>query len=209
MTEARRLPGRRAVAALLVTCWIAAGCGIGSGGYPNTEELQGPWRPEPLAVDPVTIAAGERACRERSGDLAEPKDRLVAVDARGGNRLFLIFAGPPADSSLCELRMDSAGGVSLVGASGSGGGAPFEALLPGAVVITGSGGGGSDNGAWTSVIGRSGSAVTDVRILVPGGPVVRASVGGGWFAAWWPTSQFSVTVEGFDATGKKIGETSQ
>jgi hypothetical protein len=209
MTEARRWPARHVVTAVLAASSIAAGCGVESGRYATIEELRGPWRAEPIPVDPAMIAAGERACRERSGDLTAPKDRLVAVDARGGNRLFLIFAGPPADSSACELRMDAAGNVSMVGASGSSANAPFEALAPGDVVIMGSDGGGFAAGEWRSGMGRVGSAVTAVRLVVPGGPTVRASVGGGWFAAWWPSSQFSFTVEGFDATGQKIGEAKQ
>lgn len=199
----------RAVTGLLAASWIVSGCAVGSGGIATSQELQGPWRPEPLVLDPATISAGQRACLARPGDVTVLAGRFVAVDARGGNRLFLLFDSDFGDFSACELRMDAAGNLSFVGSSGMGNGAPFQALAPGAVVITGSDGGRNGGADWVSVTGRVGAAVAAVRVLAPGGPTVRASVGGGWFAAWWPGSQSGFTVEAFDATGEKIGDAKQ
>jgi hypothetical protein len=63
--------------------------------------------------------------------------------------------------------------------------------------------GGADES--TAVYGRIGQAVVAVRIAVGNDPVVRASVGGGWFAAWWPSAKVGI-VQGYDVTGKKIAE---
>jgi len=106
--------------------------------------------------------------------------------------------------------MDAAGTLRVVGASGTSSVAPLDALMPDEVMIMGGGqGSGIGTSEWSSVTGRIGSAVAVVRVVVPGAPTVRASVGGGWFAAWWPTNQMSFMVEGYNATGQRIGEARQ
>ncbi|HEV8489745.1 MAG TPA: hypothetical protein VGQ58_08175 [Candidatus Limnocylindrales bacterium] len=199
-----------ALLAVLAVAWAAAGCGtFATDRVEKIADIRGPWRPEPLVIDQATIAAAEEACQDaraiRDPALA-PVDRLVAVDARGSGRLTLIFAGAGAAFMECELRMDTQGDLSMAGGSVQGGGGPVVFLDQDDVVIVAAGGMiGAGDGS-SVVYGRIGQAVAAVRVVFASGTVVRASIGGGWFTAWWPTDEMGLVVEAYDATGRKIGE---
>jgi hypothetical protein len=207
-----RLAMRRLIAAVLSAGLIAAGCaGLTGGGFATNDELRGPWRPEPFSVDPSTITAAEQFCGAPGiGGGMVQGGRLVAVDARGGSRLTLLFAGVGADSSQCDLRIVASGTFAIIGTSASTSSGPADFIAPNDVIIVGGGqmrGIGAEE--WSSVVGRTGPSITAVRVGFESGSSLGASVGGGWFAAWWPTTQTNFVVQGFDASGRKVGEVKQ
>jgi hypothetical protein len=60
-----------------------------------------------------------------------------------------------------------------------------------------------------SIYGRSGPGIASVRVTPAGGPEITASMGDGWFGAWWPFKGGdlpSVIVRGYDASGRYLAE---
>lgn len=198
---------RRLVAALLAAGFVALGCStLAVDPYARTEDFAGPWRAEPMSIDPATVAAAEKACQDARIIVREEVgavDRLVAIDARGSSRLTLVFAGPGKASMECQLVMDAKGNMSMTG--GVVQDVPSLLIGPGELVIVGSGGmtGHADD---SSVLGQVGAAISGVHLVFDSGAVVRASVGNGWFTAWWPAHDMSFVIQGFDASGRKIAE---
>ena len=162
-------------------------------------------------MDPSTITAAEQFCGAPGvGGGMVQGGRLVAVDARGGSRLTLLFAGVGADSSQCDLRIEASDTFAIIGTSASTSAGPADFVAPNDVIILGGGqmrGIGAEE--WSSVTGRTGPAITAVRVEFANGSGLGASVGGGWFTAWWPTTRTNFVVEGLDASGNKVGEARQ
>lgn len=202
---------RRPIWGLLATlaiAWATAGCGtFNVEPVAKLEDIRGPWRPDPLAIDQTTLAAAEDACRDArkvGGPELAPLDRLVVVDARGSERLTLLYAGAGRSFMQCELRVHARGELSMAGGWSQNQPGPDLLLAPDDLVIVQSGGVLGDIVLASNVSGRIGPAVAGVQLVFMDGTVVRASVGGGWFTAWWPTDDMDFVVEGFDATGDKI-----
>jgi hypothetical protein len=202
-----RLPMRRLLAIALATGLVFTGCStLAVDRFARNEDIVGPWRAEPMPVDPKTVTDAEASCedaRPRLGADHATGDQLVAVDARGGGRVVLIFAGPGNNFMECQLLMDAKGNLRFAGGVVQ----DVPALLVAAneLVVIGAGGMlGSDEAS--SVSGQIGSAITDVHVVFASGGVVRASVGAGWFTAWWPNHDMGFVVQAFDPSGRKIAE---
>lgn len=197
----------RRIAVLLAVCWIAAGCStFAVEPYARSEEIRGPWRADPLSVDPATVAAAEKACldvRVQMGPDLTPADHLATIDARGGSRLTLTFLGPGSAAMECHLVMDAKANLAVAGGFVQDTSGPV--VGPGEIVVIGAGGMTSSPES-SSVSGHVGAAIAEVRVVFASGSVVRASIGGGWFNAWWPTHDMGFTVQGFDVTGRKVRE---
>lgn len=176
-------------------------------------QLRGDWQATPMPLDPAVVVAAERACRAEGVPAGAPAGApglqgitpahtLRVADARGEGIITLIFASPNG-SATCLREIGD--GVLLPGSGGStsGGDAPLP-LEPDEVRVTGSS---SMGGAemQSTVEGEVGANVAFVRIVVDGVPI-DASVGGGWFTAWWPGEQAEFRVEGYDAAGTRIAE---
>lgn len=198
---------RRLVATVVAAGLVAAGCStLAVDRVARDEDIRGPWRAEPMALDAATAAAAEKECegaRVRIGADQRPGDKLVAIDARGGGRLTLLFAGPGTQSMECQLLMDGKGVLSIAG--GVVQDAPALLVAPDELVVVSAGGmtGHVDS---SSALGQIGDAISGVHVAFASGATVRASVGGGWFTAWWPAHDMAFVVQGFDASGRKIVE---
>ena len=132
---------------------------------------------------------------------------LTAVDARGGSKVMLVFAGP-TETADCLAIVDANGGGSSMG--GSSGGEPVVPPAPGAVVIESFGEGGSFGPGQevTTLMGQAGPGVAVVEITTSTGRSIRASLSSsGWWAAWWPTDDPYKVVTGFDAFGRPTDST--
>lgn len=196
---------RRLLAAVLAAGLVGSGCStLAVDRVARDEDIRGPWRAEPLAIDAATVAGAEEACQDARVQVgAAPVDRFVAIDARGSSRLTLIFAGPGTASMECQLVMDAKGDLSISG--GVVQDAPALLVAPDELVVVAAGGmtGHVDS---SSALGRIGEAISDVHVVFASGAVVRASVGGGWFTAWWPAHDMGFVIQGLDASGRKIAE---
>jgi hypothetical protein len=209
-----RLAMRRPIGAILAAAFALAVVAVGCGTFAfepvaTLDDIRGPWRPAPLAMDNATIAAAGDACqdaRKVGGPDMAPLDQLVVADARGSGRLTLLYAGAGRSFMQCELRVDARGELSMIGGWSQNEAGPELLLAQDDVRIVQSGGVLGDAGLASYANGRIGPAVARVQLVFIDGSVVRASIGGGWFTAWWPTDEMAFVVQAFDATGNKIGE---
>ena len=188
-------------------------------GVPATlAELTGPWRPEPLMLDPNMAAAVDRACRT---DPEFPAGvQLVVIDARGSSKLFAAYAGPGGAEAECGyIDVAPTGEISGSLSGTSIGDRP--ALAAGRMAIDGGGGGSDDRGVvYQYVIGRAGAGIRRVILDVAGIGPVTATLRDGWFVAWWPVGepikpagapgphvpQKAYTVTGYDALGQPLDQ---
>jgi hypothetical protein len=171
----------------------------------RTHDLADPWQARPFAVDPALIEAGEKICRDLARNMVQPILPLVLVDARGDNRLLLLFAGP-ADISECFLTRDRAGQLAWDSGAGSDGG-PEPPLRPTEVRFIGAGSADHPIHPTSHGVGRVGIAMSSVELRPPSGVVVQASLNRGLFAAWWYglDQDTVIVVRGYDATGRLVG----
>jgi hypothetical protein len=184
---------------------VAAGCASLLPGGGRTD-LGGPWLAEPFAVDQSIVATAEQMCRRQSGPVVKADSTLAVVDARGDGRLIIAFAGRTS-SALCEIEAGPDGEMHVQGAGGMESTEPLPALGPTEVRtdgVTGSESG--PGGSRSSVTGQAGPHVATLVVVTRSGLRIRPSLGrDGWFAAWWPTLEMEVVVEGYDASGALVG----
>ena len=147
---------------------------------------------------PVGQVSTTRVVAVRGSEIEVRADTVV-----GEEPMEIRAAGPGKASMECQLVMDAKGNMSMTG--GVVQAVPALLVGPGELVIVASGGmtGHPDD---SSALGQVGSAISDVHVVFDSGAVVRASVGNGWFTAWWPAHDMSFVVAGFDASGRKIAE---
>jgi hypothetical protein len=212
----RRPPAHRRTARLagplVALSALVGGCGEAEIVPLPSHDLSEPWQAQPFAVDQALVIAAEQKCREGNVGIAPPGSQLVVVDARGGNRLTLIFVAPTANGQ-CFLKRDPAGRFTPDGGEGEGSSNAWPALGPTEVTFNGVGSADSPpdpNGAITAtshLLGRAGAAVASTEVVLPSGVSFLASLNRGWFAAWWPglDHDAAVIVRGYDASGRLVG----
>jgi hypothetical protein len=182
---------------------IVAGCASEAAPFEPSRSLMDPWQPTPFGVAQATIIEAERVC---SGlDIPREDLPLVAVDARGGTLLYLVYAGPAAETD-CILQFDGSRATGDAGGSSSSGDA-IVSPGPGEVTVFDSGiGGGFDNLAYTTLIGLVGPGVNRVEIVTTTGRRLDAALGPtGWFAAWWPGNDEYASTAAYDPMGARTG----
>lgn len=192
-----------AVAVLGVVSLLVGACGDQEIIPAPTHDLAEPWQPRPFAVDPALIAAAERICRNPAQPAALS---LVVVDARGANRLFLLFVGP-GETAECFLKRDPTGRLTSDGGGGGSTDPPPPAPRPTEIRFNGAGSSDTPEGPWSYGVGEAGLAIALVELTSPSGVVLQASLNRGWFAAWWPglDHDAQIVVRGYDAGGRLVG----
>jgi hypothetical protein len=190
----------------LVLIVLTAGCGEAEIIPAQSHDLGEPWQARPFAVDPALVMAAERICREPAQHMFPAGLPLVVVDARGDDRLLLLFAGP-ADTSECFLMRDRTGQLRWDSGGGSGSDPPPPALRPTEIRFSGAGSSDVPGKPWSYGIGQAGMAVASVELTPPSGDTVQASLNRGWFAAWWYglDHDAGIVVRGYDAVGGLVG----
>jgi hypothetical protein len=196
----------RTVAALLVAL---AGCGGPAiddqprAPVARFHDLSGPWRPQPFEVALDVLAAAEQTCRATPEVHVPAAARLGLVDARGGGRVDLVFI---ADNAVAQCQLDVRGDRFQFAGAGTAnevGAVDPSQLFPVSFGSTSGGGPGEDS---AEVLGRAGENIREVRIAMQAGGQVLASLGRGWFHAWWPGSSLQVVMRGYDAAGGVVAE---
>lgn len=185
--------------AILVALLLAACAPTASG--PPTEapdgaiaaQLFGPWSANPFGVPPAIAAAVDGACRtfQRDADMDfQPGQAMVVIDVRGAGVAQVWYAGPNGVSASCQdVTLDPAQAAAVLGGgSSSSGGGPQVAVAPNSILVIDRIGSGVPGVPVEKsyVSGKVGAGITRVQIEQPGRAPVVATIGRGWFAAWFP-----------------------
>ncbi|HEU4921384.1 MAG TPA: hypothetical protein VFT20_16730, partial [Candidatus Limnocylindrales bacterium] len=108
----------------------------------------------------------------------------------------------------CDLEVGPDGELLVQGAGGMQSTESLPVLGPTEIRadgVTGSETG--PGGSRSSVTGQAGPVIASLAVVTPSGLRIRPSLGReGWFAAWWPTLEMEVVVEGYDASGALVGK---
>ena len=197
---------RRLLAVTLLLLVTVAGCGEAEVSLAPTHDPAEPWQSRPFAVDPLLIIEAERICRDPTRPMMRAGLPLVVVDARGEDRLLLLFAGA-AETGECFLERDRTGRLMFDSGGGGSASGPLPALQPAEIRFNGAGSSDDPEGPWSFGVGQAGAAVAFVELTPPSGVVVRASLNRGWFAAWWYglDHDAQIVVRGYDAGGRLVG----
>jgi hypothetical protein len=179
------------------------------------DEVLGPWRPNPIALDRFLERKIVDRCRRVphpvSGRQMPPAEGTV-VDARGEGVAFVGFTFANGRNAGClELTVDPRGETrDPAGAWVTD--VPPPAPPAGELEVMNHGHLSSAPGWY--VLGRVGDAIGRVVIEPEGGSVVAATVGHGLFLAWWPEKeleggarrdvQITFRVVGADAEGRQL-----
>jgi hypothetical protein len=165
------------------------------------------WTAVPLPQDSVLIARAEATCgngvvsdktlASRPIDFGLP---FSVVDGRGNGAVALFTDG--TNNATCRFYWDRSGTVgsatSSYGRFTSTDSSRLDFLI---------GAGGSDS--FDMVIGHSGTLATTVDVELESGADVTASLGHGFYLAWWPERGKILRIVARDATGAISGELDQ
>lgn len=194
--------------------------GIGSGVVaPNLPEAFASWKATPTTPAPGQLSAADAECVAADNQLATQSPdsskyqgswRPVLDDTRSTDTLVLMTAASATsnDFGACLTDVATPNGEPVYWGAVNPGRAAAE---PGALAGIAIGG----NGKLQDAIGEAGPGLTGASFTLPDGTVV-ATVGGGLFAAWWPstltpvsvtvTSTYGTVTEQFPAPGTPVGQ---
>jgi hypothetical protein len=176
---------------------MLGGCGLTRVVQPSPDRLT-QWSPLPLPPDPVLAAAalqGRSACS--SGDDGAAV-KILLQDRRTPQTAAFLFAGPKTFGS-CLIT--AAGGMS------SGGSGPALHPMDGKLSVDDNGAGGVGESSVRQLGGRVAPDAAQVRIVLTDGREVVASLGNGYWLAWWPDTARADHVVALDAAGAEIAST--
>jgi len=117
---------------------------------------------------------------------------LKLADTRGPFT-FAVY-GDEESSATCIK------GPSFMSVSGSGSSQPIT-VPDGQVDLSSAHQGDRDGQAFSFADGRTGTGVTGVTLVLDDGTSVQATVGDGWYLAWWPSSHAVTSAQITTATG--------
>ena len=165
--------------------------------------LLGPWLHAPIDLAPEALVAIGEACRTLQD---APGEMVIAlVDARGGGSADAYLASADGGLETCiGLQIDQSGTVGDFLMGNSYGPGRWSAVGPREVDVV-------DRSHIEAprdelhVAGLVGSDIAEVRFTADGREPIRATVMGGWFAAWLPAARYArYTLRGYDANGVEV-----
>jgi hypothetical protein len=148
------------------------------------------WTPNPTAAAPGQIETARASCEASQSPIAGLPLKLA--DTRGPFT-FSIYAD--ANSSATCIK-----GPSFTAISGSMSSYPVS-VPAGHILLASSRATDRAGGAYSLAEGRTGVGVTGVTLTLDDGTNVQATVGNGWFVAWWPGPQVVKSAELATPTG--------
>jgi hypothetical protein len=135
------------------------------------------WTATPTAAAPGQIADARASCQASQSPIAGLPLKLA--DTRGPFT-FSIYADESSSATCMQ-------GPSFTAASGSMSSYPVS-VPAGHILLSSSHATDRGGDAYSLAEGRTGSDVTGVTLTLDDGSGVQATVGNGWFIAWWPGS---------------------
>ena len=187
---------------------LAVSVAIAAGGFlwlhpGGGAEPAGAWTSHPRPQDSTIIALAEQGCGPGgvngkslgTGPIDEGLP-LNVVDARGNTAAAFFTDG--TRYSLCRFSWDNDGRIVLAN-SVLGGFATHEPSSLDILVAAGS------NDSYSLIIGHTGPGAAKVSVDLGSGDQVTASVGNGFYLAWWPDHQTVVKVSSSSNAGVVLG----
>lgn len=135
------------------------------------------WSPTPTAPAPGQLANAQTSCEQSQSPIAGLP--LQLSDTRGPFT-FSIYANSTSSATCIK-------GPSFTAVSGSMSSYPVS-VPAGHILLAGSHATDRTGAAYSVAEGRAGTDVTAVTLTLDDGSTVQATVGNGWFVAWWPSS---------------------
>lgn len=175
---------------------LLAGCGLARVVQPTPDNFA-TWSETPLAPDPNLAAAAlnpNSACNAGPG---AARVQILLQDRRTSQTAAFLFSGPDVFGSCI---------VTAGGNSSGGSGPPLKPLI-GAISIDDNGGGGAGGEALRELGGRVAPNASRVVIQLTDGRFVVASIGRGYWLAWWPDTARAERVVATDVSGVEIANT--
>jgi hypothetical protein len=148
------------------------------------------WTAKPTAAAPGQIEAAQASCEAGQSPIAGLPLKLA--DTRGPFT-FAIYAD--ATSSATCIKAPS-----FTAISGSMSSSPVT-VPAGHILLANSHATDRAGASYSVADGRAGSDVTGVTLTLDDGTNVQATVGNGWFVAWWPSSHTVKSAELTTASG--------
>jgi hypothetical protein len=133
------------------------------------------WTAKPTAPAPGQIHAASVACQASQSPVSGLPLKLA--DTRGPYT-FAIYADSETSATCIE-------GPTFVGASTSASSVPVS-VPDGQILLSSAHRSDRAGQAFSFSDGRTGAGVTGVTLMLDNGTTVQATVGNGWFVAWWP-----------------------
>jgi hypothetical protein len=185
---------RARIGLLLAVSFAIAGCGITRVDSGPVEDFS-TWSKLPLPADQGLMA---RALQEPSSCVAtadgQPLHLLLQDRRTAWTAAFLFTAGTQFGS--CFVTTAQGGAV--------GGSGPLPEAMIGALSIDENAEGGVASANAHDLGGRMADPVATVSVVLEDGQVVVASVGSGYWLAWWPINARATSVHGLDASGAEV-----
>jgi len=172
---------------------LPSGCALNRVVQPNPDSMAA-WSDRPLAPDPNLTA------------LALGSGSSCTADPNGGPfRVLLQDRRTPQTAAFLIASPKSFGSCFVTGGGGSSGGSgPVLGAMAGRLTIDDISFGSAGNGQVRQLGGRVAPGASRVVIELEDGRSVLASLGNGFWLAWWPDTTLGRRVVANDATGTEI-----
>jgi hypothetical protein len=194
VTASRRRVGGLLIAfvagALLAGCWMARDV------RPTADNFA-TWSETPLAPDPNLAAVARDPNSSCNGGPGTGQVQILLQDRRTSQTAAFLFSGPNVFGSC----------IVTAGGNSSGGSGPSLEPMIGAISIDNNGAGGADGESVRELGGRVAPNAAQVVIQLTDGRSIHASVGNGYWLAWWPDTARAERVVATDAGGAEIAST--
>ena len=176
---------------------LLGGCGITANVAPAQDDLSH-WSSTPLSPDPALASKA----LDKQSSCANQQDP-------GPITILLQDRRTPMSAAFLYSTPTMFGGCTVSSGSGmTGGGAGPRLTSTGDLVhVDWNSRGGLGAGMIRELGGRVVDAASEVHITLSDGRTVFASVGNGYWLAWWPDTTFATHVTAIDATGDLVAET--
>ncbi|TXR56154.1 hypothetical protein [Quadrisphaera setariae] len=173
----------------------------------GTPQAFASWTSDPTPLTAEQAATAEADCLALMTDEGRtPRGERVAglADTRGG--YLAALAATDQGVATCLSALPGRRDPVLGAGTGLGAWVPADAVAapaPDGTTVVFGGGMTTAQGSYTQAFGRAGADVTGVVLTDADGRRVQATLGGGWFTAWWPAEATdSLTVRTTLADGR-------
>lgn len=163
--------------------------------------LYASWTSLPSVADPTLAKAATTMCAQGFSDSASAQ--LLVQDQRGTAAALLYLRGDSALSCILALASD---GTIVAGAASASRLTPAAGQLSvDGWSVTGATNPARGETGLTRLFGRIPPGTTAVSVVRADGFRIAATVGHGYFLAWWPSDSDVASIDALSATGARLG----